>query len=148
MEVRETKDKVRVFDGPREVANHERVLKGEGRRVTVAGHRPPRGEGREAQRDTSPEERELSTAEPAVAEYAKALKQRAVGRWTNALRRLAQMRRDYPREALLAAVVTGTHYGLYDLDRLERMVLRNIATEYFVTPPVPRDDEEELDDEG
>ncbi len=40
-------------------------------------------------------------------------------------------------------------YGIFDLDRLERMVLRNIATEYFVAPA---DDEEtpdgEDDDEG
>jgi transposase len=148
VEVRETKDKVRVFEGPREVAVHERLLKGEGRRMTAAEHRPPRGEGRQVQRDSSPEERELSSAEPEIAEYAKALKQRTAGRWTNALRRLLQMWRDYPREAVLAATKTATHYGLYDLDRLERMVLRNIATEYFVIPAEPRNDEKGPEHEG
>jgi Mu transposase-like protein len=43
VEVRETKDHVRVFEGPRQVAVHERVLTGENRRVTVPEHRPPRG---------------------------------------------------------------------------------------------------------
>jgi hypothetical protein len=44
------------------------------------------------------------------------------------------MRSDYPTKPFLDAVRSAAHYGLYDLDRLERMVLRNIATEYFVAP--------------
>ena len=42
------------------------------------------------------------------------------------------MVRDYPRTPLLAAVREATHYGLYDLDRLERMILRRIARDYFL----------------
>jgi hypothetical protein len=61
-------------------------------------------------------------------------------RWPAALRRLAQMRRDYPRPPLLAAVQAAAHYGMYDLDRLERMVLRNVADQYFVLPADRRDD--------
>ena len=44
------------------------------------------------------------------------------------------MRRDYPRQPFLDAVKSAAQYGLFDLDRLERMVLRNIASAYFVTP--------------
>lgn len=146
MEVRETKDQVLIFDGPREVASHARVENGHGRRVTLALHRPPRGQGA-LLRQPSPEERELSEAEPALASYASALKEQGGGRWPNALRRLLQMRRDYPAKALLDAVATAAHYGLYDLDRLERMVLRNVAEEYFVLPGSRRDRDEEPDDE-
>jgi hypothetical protein len=42
------------------------------------------------------------------------------------------MVREYPREALLSAVREAARYGLYDLDRLERMVLRRVAREYFL----------------
>jgi hypothetical protein len=42
------------------------------------------------------------------------------------------MRRDYPTAPLAAAIETAAHYGLYDLDRVERMILRNVATAYFV----------------
>jgi hypothetical protein len=45
------------------------------------------------------------------------------------------MIRDYPREPLLAAVDEAARYGLYDLDRLERMILRRIAREYFRIHP-------------
>jgi hypothetical protein len=48
-----------------------------------------------------------------------------------ALRRLLGLVRDYPHEPLLAAVRTALHYGLFDLERLERMVLKRIVSEYF-----------------
>ena len=32
------------------------------------------------------------------------------------------------------------HYGLYDLDRLERMILRRVAREYFVLDGGSHDD--------
>ena len=41
------------------------------------------------------------------------------------------MAREYPRDAFLSAVTEAAHYGLYDLDRLERMILHRVASEYF-----------------
>jgi transposase len=150
LEVRETKDKVLVFEGPRLVAEHERTFTFEKRRSTKEEHRPPRGQGGERLRESTPEERDLLAAEPALAEYAKLVKARGSNRWPERIRRLAQMRRDYPPKPFLGAVQTAAHYGLYDLDRLERMVLRNIATEYFVVPADrrPRTDNGEPDNEG
>jgi hypothetical protein len=51
------------------------------------------------------------------------------------LRRLLGMLRDYPRSTLIAAVDAALAYGLFDLDRLDRMVLRNVARDYFVLDP-------------
>jgi transposase len=147
VELRETKDQVLIFRGPREIARHQKVQTGQGRRVTLPEHRPPRGERREARRETSPEERELLAAEPPLPDYARAVKAKSSLRWPVALRRLAQMRQDYPRDAFLSAVRSAAHYGMYDLDRLERMVLRGIAAEYFVIPE-GRDNDEEAEDEG
>jgi hypothetical protein len=61
-----------------------------------------------------------------------ALKQKGhkvVGR---ALRQLLRLLREYPREPFLAAVREAAQYGLYDLDRLERMILRRVARDYFL----------------
>jgi hypothetical protein len=102
--------------------------------VTDPAHRPPRGSGASAKPPPPPDERDLQAAEPAVAAYAAALKTKSTTRWPLALRRLAQMRRDYPRKPFLAAVNEAAHYGLYDLERLDRMVLRHIAHDYFVVP--------------
>ena len=71
---------------------------------------------------------------PQMSGYVEGLKRAEGGRGTLALRRLLQMVRDYPREPLLAAVRTASYYGLFDLDRLESMILRRIAKDYFNPP--------------
>jgi hypothetical protein len=60
---------------------------------------------------------------------------------TLALRQLWCMVREYPREPLLGAVRDAAHYGLYDLDRLERMILRRVAREYFLLDREPQADD-------
>jgi len=144
VEVRETKDKVLVFVGPREVAMHDKAIATIKQRKTLAAHRPPRGQ-HATHATPLPEERELAAAGAPFADYAATLKKRAGLRWPLALRRLAQLRHDYPAAPLAAALETAAHYGLYDLDRLERIILRNIATAYFVVP-VERDDPEPSDE--
>ena len=47
------------------------------------------------------------------------------------LRQLLRLLKEYPRPPFLAAVREAAQYGLYDLDRLERMILRRVAQDYF-----------------
>lgn len=153
VEVRESKDAIRVFAGPREVAGHDKVISTlRHQRRTLAAHRPPRGQGA-GPPQVLPEERELAAAGAPFADYAAALKKRGGLRWPAVLRRFAQMRRDYPTAQLAAAIATAAHYGLYDLDRLERMILKQVATDFFVLPvergePDGVDDDPEDGDEG
>lgn len=137
VEVRETKERIDVYHGPRLVASHQKVLTRSFTRVTVPEHRPPRGARPAAQ--PSPEEQALAHADPPVPTYAAALKQRSAGRGTLALRRFLALYREYPRAAVVQAVTLAAHYGLFDLDRLERLILRVIAKEYFF---LSEDDEE------
>jgi hypothetical protein len=58
------------------------------------------------------------------------------------------MRRDYPAAPFDAAIEAATHYGLYDLDRLERMILKNVATAYFIVPAERTRTDGEPSDEG
>lgn len=67
LEVRETKDKIEIFDGPRSVAVHEKVFGGHGMRKHLPEHRPPRGT---LTHEPSAAERALAAFSPAVAEYA------------------------------------------------------------------------------
>jgi hypothetical protein len=129
LEVRETKDRIDVYQGPRLVASHAKVLTRTFTRVTVPEHRPPRG-ARPSQQP-APEEQILAQSEPPLPAYAAALKQRAAGRGTLALRRVLTLYREYPRPAVRQAVTLALQYGLFDLDRLERLILRVIAKEYF-----------------
>jgi hypothetical protein len=134
LEVRETKDRIDLYDGPRRVAAHERLVEPTDARVTLPEHRPPRGSKVFAKGTPSLEERELTKGGDEVTAYVALLKKR--GRSLRALRRLMGMVREYPREPLLVAIRIATHYGLDDMDRLESLVLRHIAGDFFPLPPM------------
>lgn len=129
LELRETKDRLDAYLGPRLVASHRKVIGRTSVRVTLPAHRPPRGE---AQPRTSPEEQELLQATSPLCDYAAELKRQSAGRGTLALRRLLALYREYPKDAVAQAVTAALEYGLFDLERLERLILRTIAKDYFV----------------
>ena len=60
-----------------------------------------------------------------------ALKKRAPGRGVAKLRRLLELQRTYPAEPFLAAIEQALHYGLFDLARLERLILERVAGDFF-----------------
>jgi hypothetical protein len=131
VEVRETKDKVEIQLDARNIVTHNRVADAQQQRITLAQHRPARGEGIKRS-DPHPEEQAIVQTAPELAEYVVALKQRGHKVVGIALRQLLRMVREYPREPLLAAIGEAGRYGLYDLDRLERMILRRITRDYFL----------------
>jgi transposase len=138
LQVRETPDRVIISDGPRQVTEHPREVEPRSRYLFRPEHRPPRGQGgRGRERVPFPEEPELLRRLPEIQAYVDALKRRGKLQTTLALRQLLRMAREYPRAPLLAALQTAAHYGLYDLGRLERLVLRGIATDYFQLPLSP-----------
>jgi hypothetical protein len=131
VEVRETRDKVEIQLDERNLVTHTRVAEAQQQRITLAQHRPPRGQGIKRS-DPHPEEKAIAEAVPEIAEYVAALKQRGHKVVGVALRQLLRMVREYPRQSLLSAIREAARYGLYDLDRLERMILRRVARDYFL----------------
>jgi hypothetical protein len=47
------------------------------------------------------------------------------------MRRLLDLKRTYPPEAFEKAVVQALRYGLYDLPRLEQMILSQVQGDFF-----------------
>jgi hypothetical protein len=139
LEVRETLERIVLYDGPRRVASHARVHGPFDTRVTDPAHRPPRGQGLSRHRPPAPEQIEILQIEPCLCSYLKSLKQ-YVGERRAPLRRLLSMLRDYPRAPFLAAIADAERYRLFDLDRLEKMVLRRIADDYFPLDLEPADE--------
>ena len=131
MEVRETRDKIEVELDARHLVTHVRAVTPQSQRITLAEHRPPRGEGVK-RGDPHPEEQAILQAAPEIAGYVTALKQKGRKVVALALRQLLRLLKEYPREPFLAAVGEAAQYGLYDLDRLERMILRRVARDYFL----------------
>jgi hypothetical protein len=131
VEVRETQDKIEIELDARHRVTHTRALTPLQQRITLAEHKPPRGEGVKRS-DPHPEERALVEAAPEIAPYVAALKQKGRKVVALALRQMLRLLKEYPREPFLAAVREAARYGLYDLDRLERMILRRVARDYFL----------------
>jgi transposase len=140
VEVRETKNKIEMQLDARRMVTHRRIAEAEHQRITLAEHRPPRGQ-RTPRPDPHPEENAILTAAPELAEYVAGLKQRSRKVITLALRQLLRFVREYPREPLVGAVSEAARYGLYDLDRLEHMILRRVTREYFLLGEEPWEDD-------
>jgi hypothetical protein len=139
LEVRETLERVVLYDGPRRVASHARVHGPLDTRVSDPAHLPPRGQGLMRHRLEAPERIEILQIEPRLVGFIDALKQH-VGDRRAPLRRLLSMLREYPRAPFLAAIAEAERYRLFDLDRLEKMVLRQIAHDYFPQHLEPADE--------
>ena len=140
VEVRETRDKIEIQLDARRLVTHRRIAEAEHQRVMLAEHRPPRGQ-RTLRPDPHPEEQAIVTVAPELADYVAGLKQRSRKVITLALRQLLRLVREYPREPLLGAVREAARYGLYDLDWLERMILRRVTRDYFLLNEGPDGDD-------
>ena len=64
-------------------------------------------------------------------QFVKELKRRSSGRGVMPMRRLLDLKRTYPPEAFEKAIVQALRYGLYDLSRLEQMILSHVAGDFF-----------------
>jgi hypothetical protein len=150
VEVRETLRTVEIFEGPRLVARHRRGIDGGDERMTEPSHRPPRGQGPGpfAQRVLGAEQRRVIERVPEAEAYVALLRQRRRG-GPRDLRWLVRLASDYPLEALRPALAEALRYGMADLERLERMVLRRVGSDFFVLPRSAdgSDDSEDGDDD-
>lgn len=143
VEVRETRDKIEIYDGPRLVGAHSVVHDLRPVRITDPAHRPKRGESSLIL--ARPEEDKARAALPEHGDYITGLRKRFPGRaGTHALRELLRMVEEYPREAVLKALEEATRYGLFDLERVERMILKNVRSDFFRL----KDDTEEPNEGG
>lgn len=139
VEVRESQERVRIFCGPKEVAVHVRLEPGLDKRSLL----PERPERRRARRhqECLREEVELKTAGAEFGELLARL-HAAHGRAIRHVRVLHRLYLDYPTEALRKAIAHALSYGLTDLGRLEKLLLKQIAGDYFRLTP-PRDDDDD-----
>jgi transposase len=122
-------EQVLVYAGQRLLAEHPRLIGQREGRHRLEGHHSQlehrRAEG------PSPHEQALTGQDPQLDAYVAALKQRAPGRGVGKLRRLLELKRTYPAEPFLAAVAQALRYGLFDLARLERLILGQVAGDFF-----------------
>lgn len=141
VQVRETQQRIYIQTSPRKpTVIHQRVIDPQHGKTTLPEHRIRRGEGRK-RKQKGREEKILLEIAPELSPYIEQLQRKTKQQTTLALRQLLRMVREYPREPLKSAVERAHHYGLYDLDRVESLLLRFIAEEYFQLDPYGEDDD-------
>jgi hypothetical protein len=141
VQVRETKTHIEIEGVRGGHVRHERVIGEVDQRRLLPEHRYPRGQNPRTPH-SAPEETAIGSACPELAGYVAAIKKHGRKQSTLALRQLLRMVQEYPRQPLLAAFAEASQYGLYDLDRVERMVLRRVAHDYFRLDPDEGDNDE------
>jgi transposase len=136
LEVRETKDQIRIFDGHRLICEHPRRPQGSWDRSTLPEHRH-QGRWRLQQHTARlPEETTLRVAVPELLPLLDALNQHHGGRAVRPIRIRHRLWQDYPKASLIRAATAALEHGLLDLGRIETMVLRDIAGDFFRLPEV------------
>lgn len=130
LEVQKHWDKVLIYDKQKQVADHERIIDKKGTRSTLPGHHPPLNREKSHQGPTK-EELLLKDKDEALDRYVANLKKRSRGRGVLNLRRLLNLQRTYPHQPFITAINKALDYGLYDLARLETIILENTAGDFF-----------------
>ena len=120
------------------VASHPRLVGVRDARSTLPGHHSiPKRKAREP----SLQAQLLSDQGGVLQTYVKALVRHLDGRGTRAINRLLEMQRTYPAQPFLAALEQALKYGLFDLTRVQTLVLRHVAGDFFaIRGPENEDD--------
>lgn len=130
MEVHKLWDRVQVFFKHQKVADHPRLIDKRETRITAKGHHPPFNRYK-AHAGPCKEEKILSGQYQWLQHYVKELKKRSRGRGIRKMRRLLHLKQTYPQDAFKKAIEKALRYGLYDLTRLEQMILSHVAGDFF-----------------
>jgi len=130
VEVHKLWDRVRVFFKNQKVADHPRLIDKKETRITAKGHHPPFNRHL-ARQGPCEEEKALLGQDPSLDQYVLEIKKRSCGRAIRQMRRLLALKRTYPATAFIKAIREAFHYGLYDLGRLEHLILSFVAGDFF-----------------
>jgi hypothetical protein len=129
--IKETMETVTLMDGPRELCMHTRIPEGERRESRLPGH------GRTAvrrQRDPktpSTEETWIAERSRVVADYVTGLKRLGSRRFPAQLRKLYDLCHEYEIAEVETGVARATAYDLFDVTRLEGILLQQYGARLF-----------------
>jgi hypothetical protein len=138
--VREAEEEVVILDGGLEVARHKKLHGSEGSiqstlpgHVHRSGHRPPA---------PPPEESRLKAMGSVMTAYLERLKHRRGHRYGWSVRKLHAILCQYHSDDVIRAVEIAAAHGVYDIRRIEGILLRNLARQDYLIPLEPQEYED------
>ena len=130
VEVHKTWERILVFFKHKKIADHKRAVDKRDTKVVAKGHHLPLNKYK-GQKGPCKEEKALLGLCDSIDRYVRGIKKRSHGTGKRKLQRLLELKRTYPADAFQKALKQALHYGLYDLVRLENMILSHVAGNFF-----------------
>jgi len=118
---------LRIFYNMRPVASHTRLIEQRDSKSTLPGHHSPPVAHKTDKH--SPLLHKLLGHSPELDAYSTKIAARPAA--TRHLQRLLSIQRDYPAQAFDPAIARALQYGVYDLSRLEKLILSFVAGDFF-----------------
>jgi len=131
--------RVVIFFQRKQIADHARIIGSRNGKTTDPSHHKPRAYKRAYQGACS-EEKLLMGQHETLDAYLRGLKKHVHGRGVYRMRCLLNLQRTYPEAPFMAAVTQAQTYGMYDLARLESMILKLVAGDIFKLDDDDNDD--------
>jgi transposase len=137
--VRESDKEVVLLQGSEELARHKKLSGADGHnQSTLSGHER-RGK---APRSIMPEETRLKGLGREMSDYLVRLKAERGGRYVWSLRKLYGLLCQHRTEDFLRAVARASEHGLFDVRRIESVLLGELARQEYLLPMEPQDYED------
>ena len=130
VEVLKSWHKITIYHKQRKVADHRRLIDKKDGKVVAAGHHLPLYK-KKNKTVVCKEEKILLGRSQTLEHYVAGIKKSCYGSGRRKLQKLLELQRTYPADAFEKAVETALHYGLYDLARVENLILSFVAGDFF-----------------
>jgi transposase len=127
--VRESKDRIRLFDGHKELAAHKKKIEG-----SPAAEPTPNPVTRKQSQPWLPEEPRLKEAGPTLPKYLQTLKAERGSRYVWSVKKLYRLLCQYDAQTLERAVAKAAEHRLFDVRRIETILLQDIAEREYRLP--------------
>jgi hypothetical protein len=122
-------EKIKIYYKNELVTEHQRVVDKKDTRVLIPEHHKKRFYAEKNSRNKRDED-SLRKCHAVLDLYLSALKKQKGYKITKT-KRLLSLYTTYPSEAVIPAIEEALEYGLYDLNRVEGMIIKNVSANYF-----------------
>lgn len=129
--IKETIDTITLMDGARELCVHKRIPEGERRESRLPGHGRLAVRRQRGLQAPSTEEAWIAERSSVLADYVKGLKRLGSRRFPGQLRKLCLLCREYEIAEVETGVARATAYQLFDVTRLEGILLQEYGARLF-----------------
>jgi len=130
VEVLKSWEAITIYHNRVKVADHRRLIDRKDGKATLPGHHLPH-RSRTRKERICREEKALMGRSEILDRYVAGIKKSSHGSGRRKLQKLLGLQRTYPADAFEKAVQTALQYGLYDLLRLENLILSSVAGDFF-----------------